>query len=76
MCGMSKPGQWQIAQALYVVGSLGMYHFPPASTHRPANHDEAANIVTSFYAATFPGLVRDLPQLIKSEQDVKNGEKT
>jgi hypothetical protein len=23
MCGMSKPSQWQTAQALYVVGSLG-----------------------------------------------------
>lgn len=23
MCGINKPDQWQIAQALYVVGSLG-----------------------------------------------------
>lgn len=36
----------------------------------------SANIVTAFYAATFPGLVRDLPRLIQSEKDVQIGAKT
>ncbi|KXL42006.1 MAG: hypothetical protein FE78DRAFT_155351 [Acidomyces sp. 'richmondensis'] len=36
----------------------------------------SANIVTAFYAATFPGLVRDLPKIIKSEQEVKAGVKS
>jgi|SRR5687767_9535425 hypothetical protein len=55
MCGISRPGQWESAQALYVVGSL------------------AANIVNSFYAATFPSLVRDLPKIIESEENVRLG---
>jgi hypothetical protein len=25
MCGLSRAGQWQAAQALYVIGSLGKY---------------------------------------------------
>lgn len=36
----------------------------------------ATNLVTAFYTATFPGLVRDLPKLIQSEQEVKEGTKT
>lgn len=55
MCGISRPNQWEGAQALYVVGSL------------------AANIVNSFYAATFPSLVRDLPKIIESEENVRLG---
>jgi hypothetical protein len=55
MTAISKPGQWEAAQALFVIGSL------------------AANIVNAFYAATFPGLVRDLPKLIESEDKVKAG---
>lgn len=35
----------------------------------------ASNIVNSFYAATFPGIVRDLPALIQSEHQVKSGAK-
>jgi hypothetical protein len=31
------------------------------------------NMVIAFYAATFPGLVQDLPEVIKSEQDVMDG---
>ena len=33
----------------------------------------AMNMVIAFYAATFPGLVQDLPEVIKSEQDVMDG---
>ncbi|KAL5896250.1 hypothetical protein ACKVWC_001457 [Pyricularia oryzae] len=33
----------------------------------------AANVVNSFYAATFPSIVRDLPKLIESEERVKAG---
>ncbi|KAL1411607.1 hypothetical protein Q8F55_002571 [Vanrija albida] len=58
MCGMSKPSQWQAANALYVLGSI------------------AANIATTFYAATFPSIARDLPELIQSEEDVKAGLKS
>ncbi|ORX36209.1 autophagy protein [Kockovaella imperatae] len=58
MCGLSKPGQWQVAQALYVLGSI------------------SANVVGAFYAATYPGIVRDLPSLIKSEEEVRAGTKT
>ena len=36
----------------------------------------AANIVTSFYTATFPGLVYNLPKMIESEHDVANGSKS
>ncbi|KAH8894151.1 putative autophagy protein [Thozetella sp. PMI_491] len=36
----------------------------------------AANVATAFYAATFPGLVRDLPELIQSEHDVAEGAKS
>lgn len=36
----------------------------------------AANIATAFYTATFPSLVHNLPKILKSEQDVKNGLKT
>lgn len=55
MCAISKPSQWEGAQALFVVGSL------------------ALNIVNSFYAATFPSIVRDLPKMIESEEKVKAG---
>lgn len=58
MCGLSRPSQWQIANALFVLGSL------------------ANNTVTTFYAATFPGIARDLPKLIQSEHDVKAGLKS
>ncbi|KAJ6787529.1 hypothetical protein PWT90_02784 [Aphanocladium album] len=58
MCGINKPGQWQAAQALYVVGSL------------------AANIATAFYTATFPSLVHNLPKVLKSEQEVRDGVKS
>jgi hypothetical protein len=34
---------------------------------------KAMNMVIAFYAATFPGLVQDLPEVIKSEQDVMDG---
>ena len=74
MCGLSKASQWQGAQALYVIGSLGEY-----GGDRELSHPDmcsAANIVTAFYAATFPGLVRDLPKLIQSEQDVQTGAKS
>ncbi len=74
MCGMKRPSQWQSAQALYVIGSLGK------SSVRPGYPvaliiPSATNVVTAFYAATFPGLVRDLPKLIESEKDVKAGTK-
>ena len=74
MCGLSKASQWNAAQALYVVGSLCEF-----DTVEMVNFSEclvAANIVTAFYAATFPGLVRDLPQLIQSEQEVTARTKT
>jgi hypothetical protein len=78
MCGLSKASQWQSAQALYVIGSLGA-----SSPPRNNRHSElslcvivAANIVSAFYAATFPGLVRDLPRLIQSENDVAAGTKS
>jgi hypothetical protein len=58
LCGISKPSQWQGAQALYVIGSL------------------ATNVVGSFFQGAFPGIVRDLPKLIESEQAVINGEKS
>lgn len=58
MCGLSQPGQWPAANALYVLGSL------------------ATNVVTAFYAATFPALVRDLPKMIQSERDVQVGAKS
>jgi hypothetical protein len=74
MCGISKPSQWQAAQALFVIGSIGTCSFKRTGLHFLTL--VATNVVTSFYAATFPGLVRDLPELIQSEQDVKNGIKT
>ncbi|KAM3498490.1 hypothetical protein MY10362_008194 [Beauveria mimosiformis] len=58
MCGINQPGQWQAAQALYVVGSL------------------AANIATAFYTATFPSLVHNLPKVLESEQQVRDGVKS
>lgn len=36
----------------------------------------ATNIATAFYTATFPSLVHNLPRVLKSEQDVKDGVKT
>jgi hypothetical protein len=33
----------------------------------------AMNMVIAFYAATFPGIVQDLPEVIKSEQEVLDG---
>jgi hypothetical protein len=33
----------------------------------------AMNMVIAFYAATFPGLVQDLPEVIKSEDGVLDG---
>lgn len=74
MCGVSKPSQWQAAQALFVLGNLGKcMHEPRAQKHSLTT---ATNLVTSFYAATFPGIARDLPKLIKSEQDVVAGLKS
>lgn len=31
------------------------------------------NMVIAFYAATFTGIVQDLPEVIKSEQEVMEG---
>ena len=33
----------------------------------------AMNMVIAFYAATFPGIVEDLPEVKSSEQEVFNG---
>ena len=116
MCGISKAGQWQAAQALYVIGTVGKFVAPYPSPlpppllpqvmftsrakEQPKDIKElkdspllrssglgqsadiyiyiitATNVVTAFYAATFPGLVRDLPKLIRSEQDVQAGTKS
>ena len=76
MCGVSRPDQWQGAQALYVIGSLGKCLPLLPLSFAYFWRTPAANVVTSFYAATFPSLVRDLPKLIQSEHDVKLGAKT
>lgn len=34
---------------------------------------EAMNMMVAFYAATFPGIVQDLPEVIQSEKDVLEG---
>ena len=36
----------------------------------------AGGVVGIFYQATYPGLARDLPIVIQSEEDVLNGLKT
>lgn len=36
----------------------------------------AANIATAFYTATFPSLVHNLPKILKSEQEVRDGTKS
>lgn len=36
----------------------------------------AFNIMTAFYQATFPNLVRDMPKLLESEQQVRTGMKS
>ncbi|KAJ4158546.1 uncharacterized protein LMH87_009068 [Akanthomyces muscarius] len=36
----------------------------------------AANIATAFYTATFPSLVHNLPKVLKSEQEVRDGSKS
>ncbi|KAJ3492436.1 hypothetical protein NLG97_g5396 [Lecanicillium saksenae] len=36
----------------------------------------AANIATAFYTATFPSLVHNLPKVLKSEQEVRDGVKS
>ncbi|ORX36955.1 putative autophagy protein [Kockovaella imperatae] len=58
LVGIHKPSQWQIANGIYIVGSL------------------AANISVAFYQATFPALVRDLPKIIQSENEVRQGLKS
>ncbi len=40
------------------------------------NTSIAANVSTAFYDATFPSLVRDLPKLLRSEQEVAEGVKS
>ena len=69
MCGLSKPGQWEIAQALYVLGSICELRVSVCAD------DPAANVVGAFYAATYPGIVRDLPKVVQSEEDVRAGRK-
>lgn len=44
---------------------------PAVSTKMPAQ-----NVVAAFYQATFPSLVRDLPKMVKSEEEVAAGLKT
>lgn len=36
----------------------------------------AANIATAFYTATFPSLVHNLPKILESEQQVRDGTKS
>jgi hypothetical protein len=31
------------------------------------------NMMVAFYAATFPGIVQDLPEVIQSEKEVMDG---
>ena len=33
----------------------------------------AMNMMVAFYAATFPGIVQDLPEVIQSEKEVIDG---
>ena len=37
MCGISRPNQWQAAQALYVLGSLGTWDAGPDYHHSADN---------------------------------------
>ena len=34
---------------------------------------QAMNMMVAFYAATFPGIVQDLPEVIQSEKEVIDG---
>lgn len=59
------------AQVCYVVGVYGECSIVSLATD--TEDRKAMNMVIAFYAATFPGLVQDLPEVIKSEQDVMDG---
>ena len=79
MIGITRPDQWEAALALHTLASLCKAQFLTLENN-PENgcadpFSTASNIVGAFYSATFPGLVRDLPKLIQSEQEVLSGEK-
>lgn len=77
--GLTRPDQWQAANALYVTGNIGQCstslqcHVSICFVQRLIA--VARNLLQNFYHAAFPAMVRDLPKMIESEQQVLRGEK-
>lgn len=42
-------------------------------SHSLADPPLAMNMMVAFYAATFPGIVQDLPEVVESEREVIEG---
>lgn len=80
--GLTRPDQWQAANALYVTGNIGSLTSTPCGSGErrrcrggQTDVDAARNLLQNFYHAAFPAMVRDLPKMIESEQQVLRGEK-
>jgi hypothetical protein len=77
--GLTRPDQWQAANALYVTGNIGesltLHSHYSAECPDSELMSVARNLLQNFYHAAFPAMVRDLPKMIESEQQVLRGEK-
>lgn len=71
MVPLVKPAYWVGATVCYVVGVYGACPFRLECDDTDCVL--AMNMVIAFYAATFPGIVEDLPEVKASEQDVMTG---
>ena len=74
MIGIKHKSQWALANGIWIVGRAFTY-FDRWNVLLICA-DLAQNVFTAYYFATYPGLVRDLPRMIQSEQDVAAGVKT
>ena len=77
MLGLStlkQAASWKTAQAFWMIGCICECAFGPP--HIMLSRMSASNILGTFFCASFPELVRNLPRMLASERAVKAGEKT
>jgi hypothetical protein len=53
--------------------SIRYFSYQQADSVVGCSRCTAMNMMVAFYAATFPGIVQDLPEVIQSEKEVMEG---
>lgn len=73
--GIETPDKWKAATAMYIFGYMGRSSFDGKHTWVSDCIRIGYALCFAFYSAAFPGIVRDLPKIIESEQQVLDGTK-